>query len=480
MLLAATALLVLPGVVLAIVVVGPWDVSGLALAVDVIRPFFRHPWLILALLGLIGLVFAFQVFAVIDAYRLGRRAGSGRGRAAEWTVVALLLVAILWPYVWAGDRAVALYELVTTDFAAPPADVVALEPMPTTIPSTSAPSQPPPTEASATTAASTTTPPPSTTSPPLTTRPEPLGDRFTVVLLGGDAGPGRTGIRTDTMIVVSIEPSTGRTVLFSIPRNQSHWPIPPGHPAADHWDCGCFPYAVNTIYQYGLGHPELFPGEANAGGAAVKAILGEGLGLEIDYFAIVDLLGFVELVDLFGGIDIYVTKPVYDPGHEHPDGTTTDVRVPVGQHHFDGKMALAYVRVRRQDSDYHRMDRQRCVLEAVAEQVDPVTVLLRFTWLTDIIRENLTTDIPVGLFPDLIDLFQIIDTGSIVSVRFVPGAPELVGTGRSYVAGTDGYGYWKPNLELIRSTVRTALIFEPYDAMVELNLDSLEEACEVP
>lgn len=299
-----------------------------------------------------------------------------------------------------------------------------------------------------------------------------------MALLGGDAGPGRSGIRTDTMIVASIEPDTGRTVLFSIPRNQTRWPIPPGFPAAAEWDCACFPYAMNALYAYARNRPELFGDGPNPGGTAVKAVLGEGLGLTIDHYIVVDMLGFVQLIDVFGGIDIYVTKPVFDPEHEHPDGTTTDVWVPVGQHHFDGKTALAYARARRQDSDYHRMDRQRCVLEALVDEADPLSLLMRFTKFADIIEESLRTDIPVGRFPDFLELLRIIDTDSIVSVRFVPGAPELAGTGLSYVDGVNSVGYWRPNLDLIRETVRTALTMEPYDALAELNLDSLEDACE--
>ena len=52
-----------------------------------------------------------------------------------------------------------------------------------------------------------------------------------VLLLGGDAGPGRWGLRTDTMIVVCIHEATGRTALISIPRNLQRLQFPPGTPA---------------------------------------------------------------------------------------------------------------------------------------------------------------------------------------------------------------------------------------------------------
>ena len=280
------------------------------------------------------------------------------------------------PHAWAGEQALTLHDFVTTDFTADPGQAT-----------------------TTTTAATTTSAPPSTTSghgqhrpattttttaPPTTTTTLPPGTwgedgRITIALLGGDAGPGRGGIRTDTNIVVSIDPATWHTVMFSIPRNQIDWPVPAGIPAYDHWADHLYPEIVNTIYQYGLDRPELFPGGPNTGGNAVKAILGEGLGLEIDYFALVDLLGFVGLVDALGGIDIYVTKPVNDPKQVWPNGAIVDVVVDEGFHHFDGLWALAYARVRQQDNDYYRMDRQRCVLEAAAAQADPFTMLMDFS-----------------------------------------------------------------------------------------------------
>jgi len=308
--------------------------------------------------------------------------------------------------------------------------------------------------------------------------PDPWGgaERITIVLLGGDAGPGRTGIRTDTIIVVSVETATGRAAMFSIPRNQVRWPVPAGIPAYDTWDNHAYPEITNTIYAYGLDHPDLFPGGLNSGANAVKAILSEGLGLQIDYFALVDLLGFVDLVDALGGIDIYVTKSVNDPNQWWPNGETHDVVIDVGEHHFDGLWALAYARVRQQDDDYHRMDRQRCVLEAAVARADPITLLLQFSDLLPIVQENLRTDIPVGRFPDLIELLEKVDTGAVTSVRFMPYAPELAGTGQSYTLGTDANGYWRPNVDLIRATVQEALAGTT-DPGTGPDLPSLEEVC---
>jgi LCP family protein required for cell wall assembly len=467
-----TVALSAPALLVILLLFGPWEVSGVALAVDLVRPFFRHPGLVLGLLAAIIALLAFRAFAVIDACLAARPSRwTGRGRTGAALGLGLLLALVAWPHGWAGVQALTLHDFLTTDFAADPGQATTTH-APTTTTTEPGASTTGPTPVSTTTS---TTLPATTT----TTRPDPFGgaERITIALLGGDAGPGRTGIRTDTMVVVSIEVATGHTAMFSVPRNQVQWPIPAGLPAYDVWANHRYPEITNTIYAYGLDHPDLFPGGPNTGGDAVKRILSEGLGLPIDYFAVVDLLGFVDLVDALGGIDIHVTKPVHDPGQVWPDGSVVDVNIPVGQHHFDGLTALAYARVRQQDDDYQRMDRQRCVIEAAVAQADPLTLLRRLSEILPVIQENLRTDIPVARFPDLIELLEKVDTGSVVSVRFVPYAPELVGTGTSYTLGPDSRGYWSPNLDLIRATVQTALTGSPQEALEELDLPSLEEEC---
>jgi hypothetical protein len=82
-----------------------------------------------------------------------------------------------------------------------------------------------------TTVASSSTSSSSSTS--TTVAPFPGLDRVNVLLLGGDAGPGRYSLRTDSMIVVSIDPDTGDTAMISVPRNLEDLPFPPGTAMAD-------------------------------------------------------------------------------------------------------------------------------------------------------------------------------------------------------------------------------------------------------
>ena len=172
-----------------------------------------------------------------------------------------------------------------------------------------------------------------------------------------------------------------------------------------------------------------------------------------------------------------MTEGVYDEFYTRPGGEVVPVSFPPGTYRMDGEEALSYARVRRGTDDYLRMGRQRCVLEAIAAETDPVTVIRRLPELVDAVQDSVLTDIPVARWPDFIELAAHIDTESIVSVRFMPRAPELEGTGTSYVAGYANGGYPVPNVELIRETVRMVLTTPATEAATALGVDPLGEVC---
>jgi len=479
--LAITLAVGVPVIALTVVV---FYIEGMDLAVDLARPFFEHPPLLLVLLAVNGLMLLFRLFAVIDAFLLAVRGAPVQrdtGGVSPWAIagVVLILVAVALPHVWVARRNLALYDLFTYDFTADPAQVTMTVPV-TTVPE---PTTTAGTEVSITTSAttttSTTTTSTTTTSTTTTTMPDPFDGvgRVNVLLVGGESGVGRTGIRTDRMIVVSIDPQTGATATFSVPRNIVQLPIPEGIPAYDSFGCNCFPGLANEIYQYGLANPGEFPGGPNTGGNASKTILGNLLGLEIHYFALVDLQGFVDVIDALGGVTITVTERVYDATYPHEDGTEEVIDIQPGTYDMDGHLALAYARSRRTSDDYNRMGRQRCVIEAVAEQSDPIGLLRQLPDLVPTIQGSVVTDIPVADIPDFLDLLDRADLEIIPSVRFIWLAPELAGTQASYVTGWTSDRYPIPNVDLIRETVATAVSLPPEEAIEVLNLQPIEEIC---
>lgn len=459
----------------ALLLVFVFYVSGLDLALTISRPFFEEPNLLVLLLVVNAALLMFRVGATADAFLIARRGPGWLGTArpammlVTGAVLGALLAFLVVPHAWVGHRNLLLYDALTHDWAADP-DQQTLPPTttpPTTLPSTSTSEGQVPT--------TTTTLPPTTTSSTLS-EAFPEEGRVNIMLLGGDAGVGRRGIRTDTMIVLSIDPRTGWTAMFGIPRNLIQVPIPASSPAYGAWDCHCFPQIANEIYSWGLNRPDLF-GEPNSGANAMKALLGNLLGIDIHYFALVDLEGFVEIIDAMGGVDIVVRDRIYDTEYPNVDGTMSVMDLQPGTYHMDGHLALYYARSRHGSTDFDRMSRQRCVLEALAEQADAVTLLREMPTLVPALEESVFTDLPVASIPDFIELLGKVNTEEIVSIRFMPDAPEFSGTPTSYIADWTADRYPIPDRDFIAETVATALSLPPLEAIEQLNLQPLGDVC---
>ncbi len=247
--------------------------------------------------------------------------------------------------------------------------------------------------------------------------------RLSIVMLGSDGGYDRRGIRTDTIIVLSIDVATGDAVTFSLPRNWTNVPFPAGTPAAAAYPDGN-PDLANTVYGLGERRPELFSGSEHPGGVAVKQAMAQTLGIPIHYFVMVDMTAVVETIDLFGGIDLTVTEHINDRIRPiEKGGPYLDITVQPGQYHFDGLTTLAYVRSRVQSWDYSRMARQRCVVAALIDQVAPLDVVTKFGHLTDIVADHVVTDIPLDRADELVAIAATMDTARMQSFNFVP--PEF-------------------------------------------------------
>jgi polyisoprenyl-teichoic acid--peptidoglycan teichoic acid transferase len=269
--------------------------------------------------------------------------------------------------------------------------------------------------------------------------------RVTVLLVGGDAGPGRRGLRTDTMVVASLELATGKVSLFGLPRNLVRVPLPHG-PAADFFgECRCFPRPLNELYAYAQDErPDLFPHSRHPGIAAVAGAAEELLDLPIDHYALVDLLGFVDVVDALGGVTVNNGRTVrIEIDRLGREGSRPALDLPPGRRHLDGFTALAYSRSRETTSDYDRMQRQRCVLGSLARQTGPTELLAAFPRLVEVLKRSVVTDIPTSRLLGLIEAAG----GRRVTVDAIGFTPP------TYNAGWRA-GYPIPDVPRIRGTVR--------------------------
>ena len=272
-------------------------------------------------------------------------------------------------------------------------------------------------------------------------------DRVSVLLLGGDAGPGRVGLRTDTMIVASVHRSSGAVALFGLPRNLVRVPLPDGPAAA--FACRCFPQPLNALYGWARAHPALFPGGRDPGATALMGAAGTLLGVPVDHYALVDMYGFVDVIDALGGVTLDVTERVYDRRSPTTPGRpwrSFDIRP--GRQHLDGPAALAYARSRHATSDYDRMRRQRCLLSALAGQASPATMLRALPGLVPKLQRSVSTDIPMRELPPLASLASKVRRDRMVTVGLTP--PR-------FALARDPAGYPIVDAPAVRATVGQVL-----------------------
>ena len=260
---------------------------------------------------------------------------------------------------------------------------------------------------------------------------EPPSDgRYNILLLGGDAGPDREGLRPDSISVVSIDAETGQASMIGLPRNLEDVPFSAG-PLADLYPegygsidgCEVSVCMLNSIYtEVELKSPEMYPDAVDQGsepGIEGMRDAAQGVtGLTIQYYVLIDMQGFSDLVDALGGVDINVDHRV----PVHSDDTFTEVAFwfEPGMQHMDGYHALWYARSRHDTSDYDRMVRQRQVQEAILAQASPGNVLTKFQAVASAGSQVVRTDIPQGMLGYFTSLASKTKTLPIQSVELVP------------------------------------------------------------
>ena len=414
-----------------------------------------RPEAVPVLLALDGLLLIVHLWAILDAERIARtvRPLAGSARVVATSLLAVLLVATVALHgavAYVGSTAdedfgsVFVPDGPSGDFEIPepsfgPDEEPTLEPdeeptlEPTDSPSGTA--SPGGSSASPSAAASTAPGPSGSPSPSPTAKPKPSATpawasdgRLNLLLIGSDAGPDRWSLRTDTIVVLSVAVKTGRAALFGIPRNMIGVPLPPESAGAV--PGGRFPGLLNALYVYAMGHPEKFPGGDARGMRAVSGAIQELVGVRLDAMVVVNLAGFVRLVDELGGLWIDVPELLVDNNYPIEDGTAwIHLRVEPGCQHLGGRMALAYARSRHQDSDYGRMRRQQTVLLALRRQVDPVALIPKVPALLKVARDTLWTTIHRGDVRGLAQLAARVDPRRVARVLFVPSRyPERLDT----------------------------------------------------
>jgi LCP family protein required for cell wall assembly len=255
-------------------------------------------------------------------------------------------------------------------------------------------------------------------------------DEFTtVLLLGGDEGPGRWAMRTDSMILVMIHRDSGRIGMVSVPRNLNRVQFPPGSAMADKFPKG-FDGLANAIYPYVFTREEIAAtyarGELQPEAVALASGLSHSFQLTIDDYVLVNMQGFLELVDVMGGVTLTLDERLPMPGNVPGAKTDYPPYIGPGEVEMDGTTALGFARSRSGDSDYGRMGRQRQLLAALAAQASGADVLRKFPDLAEVMRWTVRTSLNTDEFSSLLERLQ---DGAAVK-ESIGLAPPLINPGR--------------------------------------------------
>jgi LCP family protein required for cell wall assembly len=206
---------------------------------------------------------------------------------------------------------------------------------------------------------------------------EQPAETVNILLMGTDTNEGSW--RTDTLIVVSVNPTLPSVSMLSIPRDLYVY-IP-----------GWKMQRINTADYHGerVGYPGGGPGLA-------KATIEYNLGIPVHYYARADFQGFVKILETLGGIDVVVDCELHDtfPDPTAPGGAS-DIDLLPGVHHLEGKQALWYARSRWNTSDFDRGRRQQRVLRGAYAKIKQLGLLPKAPELWDEVTQTIETDLPL-------------------------------------------------------------------------------------
>jgi LCP family protein required for cell wall assembly len=439
-----------------------------------------------ALLILNFAFFCYHVAAMVDAYAVAQRErvrSFGYPRAAPIALATLVAFAIVLhglPEVYgldAHDAFVSIFKPGTaSNVIPPPPSFASTTPGPATpSPSATASSSLPPTiiPSSASPSPTGSIAPQPTRSPlptiDLTGWPSWAQDgRLNLLLVGSDSrsdtGVGAVSLRTDSMILLSVDIQSGKAALFSFPRNlctatngscgdgtrYPDWlqiPLPPEDARNSTGACaypnGLYTDMLNALWRDAASCPAVFPGSDGISGAdcqqqfdcergwrALVGTLQQISGQSIDGVIAVNLKGFVSLIANLpgGGIWLNIPDALHDDVYFNSQQQPMVVDFQPGCQFLQPEEALAYARSRHQDSDYQRERRQQFVLQQIRKQLDPVGLLPHIPALLQVAQENLFTTLADTDIPYVAQIASRVDADRLYREDFAPSNVAPLGS----------------------------------------------------
>lgn len=274
---------------------------------------------------------------------------------------------------------------------------------------------------------------------------KPIDGRYNILLLGTDAGSDRSGMRADSISLISVDAETGQSIIVGLPRELISMPFPEDSPMHEYHPHGfgvapnvfgewggchtrCFLNAVSAeiteadagINLYGNMYPGAEASGSTPGIEATKDAVTGATGLEVQFFVLINMDGFSSLIDALGGVEINVTERLPIGGDQY--GNNVEGYIEPGLQRLDGFDAQWYARSRygSANGDYDRMNRQRELQAAILAQLKPEVVLTRFQSIVEAGTYLVKTDLPDGMLGPFLDLATRAKNHSPIAVELTP------------------------------------------------------------
>jgi LCP family protein required for cell wall assembly len=206
---------------------------------------------------------------------------------------------------------------------------------------------------------------------------------FTILVVGVDRRPGEAGpTRTDTIVLLHLDPVSRRAGVLSIPRDVLvEVALPDGGFTVDR---------INAAFVFGYD-----PDDAGSAPRLLVDTIERSLGLHSDYYAVLDVFGADDVIDAVGGVDVVVEEAFGQEDYSHDDVNVVPQFFPEGEQHLNGYQAVAYGRIREGSSDLDRIRRQQQVAEALVSKASSPRSIWRLPLLWNASRgaveSNLST-----------------------------------------------------------------------------------------
>jgi LCP family protein required for cell wall assembly len=233
--------------------------------------------------------------------------------------------------------------------------------------------------------------------------PAPLAHRVTILLTGLDFMTGLDHALNDSILVVSLDTDSNQVALISVPRDTSSYSL--------YWG-GTGGIKINALQVYVRNHWLVSPDPPMT--TLIKEV-GFLIGIPVNYYAQIDMNGFLRIIDLVGGVDVVNPAAFYD-GHERREW-------PVGPMHLDAKSALLYVRSRYGDNDYKREARQQALLTALVKKLASPSMAFQFQQVLGMAGSSIQTNFPLDTVKDYAPLIDKYLSGGVSQSQCVLGPP---------------------------------------------------------